>query len=397
MQPLRLLHVTPYYEHAWAYGGIPRLAAALCKALARRGHSVTVCATDACDASSRVPPRAATPEAGVRVHLFRNLSNRVAYRYQFFTPSGLDGWLRRHAQDFDVAHLHACHHLPGALAARALARAGVPYVLAPNGTALRIERRRLAKLLFDCTIGRTVVRDAAHLIAVSETEARQFASLGVAPELVSVIPNPIDLDEFTPPIERGRFRARTGISSPVVLYLGTLTPRKNVDVLVRACATLAPRVTLVVAGNDMGAAAAVSRLAASLGLGASMHMTGLLEGRTRLEALADADVVAYPSSQEIFGLVPLEAILCGTPAIVSNDCGCGEVIGWIGGGLQIPPRDPSALRTAIADVLEDPPRWRRTASEAAARVRENFASDRVAARLETLYASIARRPAGAAA
>src|SRR6185503_1445919 len=51
---VRILHVTPYSADAWAYGGIPRLVAALTRGLARRGHRVTICTTDACDASSRL-------------------------------------------------------------------------------------------------------------------------------------------------------------------------------------------------------------------------------------------------------------------------------------------------------------------------------------------------------
>ena len=49
MRPLSILHVVPYYEDAWAYGGIPRLAGAMTRGLARRGHHVTVCTTDAAE------------------------------------------------------------------------------------------------------------------------------------------------------------------------------------------------------------------------------------------------------------------------------------------------------------------------------------------------------------
>src|SRR3990172_7358711 len=53
--PVRILHVTPYSADAWAYGGIPRLLDSLTRGLARRGHDVTVCTTDACDALERLP------------------------------------------------------------------------------------------------------------------------------------------------------------------------------------------------------------------------------------------------------------------------------------------------------------------------------------------------------
>src|SRR3990170_18401 len=130
---LRILHVVPYYEQAWAYGGIPRIATTMTRALARRGHHVTVCTTDVCDERSRTPHSSGSSH-GVEVRIFRNISNRLAYHLQFFTPVGLRKHLRTNAASFDIAHLHACHNLPGTLAAAALMRAGVPFVVSPNGT-----------------------------------------------------------------------------------------------------------------------------------------------------------------------------------------------------------------------------------------------------------------------
>src|SRR5512145_581888 len=151
-ESLRVLQVTPYYGAAYGYGGIPRVAAALSAALVRRGHHVTVCTTDACDAGSRLPtlggprprlrawPAHCLPD-GVELCVFPNLSNRLAWQFQFFAPIGLRGWLRRHAREFDLAHIHGHHHLLGVIAAAELSRSGIPYLVAPNGTAPRIERR----------------------------------------------------------------------------------------------------------------------------------------------------------------------------------------------------------------------------------------------------------------
>src|SRR5689334_3636079 len=130
---MRILHVSPYGEAAWAYGGIPRVVGALSRGLAKRGHIVTVCTTDVCDESSRLPnsgrPGSGRPEGRplpVAHYIFRNVSNRLAYRQQAFLPLGLRQFLRNRAGDFDVAHLHACRNLPGAIAARYLQRAGIP-------------------------------------------------------------------------------------------------------------------------------------------------------------------------------------------------------------------------------------------------------------------------------
>ena len=385
---MRILHVVPYYHDAWAYGGIPRLASTLVRGLARRGHDVTVCTTDAADERSRAPI-AGDQENGVRVRVFRNLSNRLAYHWQFFTPVGLGSFLRSAAREFDIGHIHACHNLPGSIAASALRRARVPYVLSPNGTAPRIERRRLAKLAFDLTFGRRVLPGAARVLAVSAAEQVQLQQAGVEGERVRVLPNPLDDDEFRIPPDGAAFRtAHDAHDAPLVLYLGKLTPRKGVETLVHAFNRIPdPGARLVIAGNDMGAGGRLHDAIASTDDGRVMRI-GLLRGRERLDALAAADVVVYPSRDEVFGLVPLEALLCGTPVVVCSDSGCGEVIGRIGGGHIVPVGDVAALAGAIEDILQWSERWQHRATAAARQARSLFSSDVVCSQLEKVYCEV---------
>jgi glycosyltransferase involved in cell wall biosynthesis len=388
MPPLRILHVTPYYAEAWAYGGIPRLAASLSRGLARRGHAVTVCTTDVRDRASRLAPaRRAYVDDGVHVRVFRNLSNRLAYDHQLFVPLGFEAFMRRHARSFDVAHLHACRNLPGAIAAFHLRRAGVPYVIAPNGTAPRLERRFLAKRAFDAIAGRRILRRASRVIAVSRAEERQLGALGIPADALRVVPNPIDPAEFNVPPPGGAFRrASTLTDAPLVLFLGKLTPRKRVDVLIRAMASIRDTTAqLVIAGNDMGSEAAARSLVDAVGLRSRTCFTGLLEGRRRIEALADADVVVYPSEHEVFGLVALEALLAGTPVIVSDDSGCGELVRANGGGLVTPVGDVETLARSIETILDRPDRWRRAAEDAAERIRKTCGADVVCSRLDDVY------------
>ena len=404
MRSLRILHVTPYFKDAWAYGGIPRLAHALTRELAQRGHSVTVCTTDVCDSLARLPRQAmtrrrfqswkSTTPDGVAVYVFPNLSNRLAYHLQFFVPVGLDRYMADHASSFDVAHLHAHRNLPGVIAARHLRAAGVPYVLAPNGTAPRIERRRLAKLAFDVLAGHRVLNAATRVLAVTDSERQQLRKLGVRSQAIDVVPNPIDLDEFSVRVAPGAFRRRIGVNgTPLVLFLGKLTPRKRLDVLVRAFARLRrPDARLVVAGNDMGAGAAAEALSRSLGLNERTIFTGLLRERERLEALADADVLVYPSQNEIFGLVPLESLLVGTPVVVAGDSGCGEVVRATGGGEVVPAGDVDALAAAIDGVLKAPAHWKAAAAAAAGRVRSSYGAGAVCSQLEHLYNDIVGAP-----
>jgi glycosyltransferase involved in cell wall biosynthesis len=388
---LRVLHVTPYFEDAWAYGGIPRAVAPLARAQARAGHAVTVLTTDACDAHRRTGAPPVEQRGGVTVHTFRNVSNALAYRLQLFVPIGLAHHLARHATDHDVAHLHACHNLPGAIAASRLARARVPWVLSPHGTAPLRERRWLAKRVFDLALGGRVIDGSAGLVAVSEAERRDLLALGVPGDRIAIVPNPVDDVPDSLPVRSAPDAGRR--RHPVVLFLGKVTPRKRLDVLVRAFATLrCPDAQLVIAGNDMGGMRAARRLSRSHALGARVRFTGLVRGVDRFGVLGDADVVVYPAREEVFGLVAIEALLVGTPVVVADDSGCGEVIRLLGGGLVVREGDPRAFAGAIDMVLADPRGWRHAACRAGHLARRAFASDRVAGLCSDLYAAQCSQP-----
>jgi glycosyltransferase involved in cell wall biosynthesis len=398
MGSLRILHVAPYFERAWAYGGIPRVVSAEVHALAAAGHRVTVMTTDAGDAnfradapgpgqSSPFAPRVEQTPDGVEVRTCANLSNAMAYRWQLFTPVGFGREVGASAARFDVAHLHACHNLLTSTAARHLGRAGIPYVVQPNGTAALIERRRTAKWMFDLVFGRHVLPGAALVIAVTEWEKRQLQRAGVQASRIRVVPNPVAPSPSIPLPPVSSFRERYNLTNdPVVLFLGMLGPRKNPDIVARAVAELRrPDVQLVFAGNDMGAGRTTRRVVRDLGLLPRTRFTGLLSGSARYAALAAADVVVYPSRDEAFGLVPLEALQAGTPVIVGDDAGCGEVVSTVGGGLLVPPGSAGALAAALAAILGEPAPFREAAARAGAEVRRHFHPDVVGAQLEDVY------------
>jgi glycosyltransferase involved in cell wall biosynthesis len=218
----------------------------------------------------------------------------------------------------------------------------------------------------------------------------------VADDRIHVVPNPVELAEFMPGIERGRFRQRAGLglsNETLVTFLGKITPRKRVDLLVRAFARVRPDARLVIAGNDMGGLRDVLSLATELGIRGRVTVTGLIAGRERLELLADSDVVVYPSEDEVFGLVALESILCATPVVVSGDSGCGEIVARVGGGVVVPAGDEAALAAAIAGTLGARDRWSVDVRTAADRVRADYGAASVAARMAEVYErAVGHRP-----
>jgi glycosyltransferase involved in cell wall biosynthesis len=407
-QSLKILHVVPYFFPAWAYGGIPRIAYEICKEQARRGHIVTVATTDALDSTQRIPLEEGAANFkgytnsvcrqfdGLTVFYFRNFSNTLAYHMQGFLPLGLKSWARGNVRNFDVVHLHGHHHLLNSAVARCARKARVPYVLTANGTVLPIERRFILKRVFDLFFGGHVLKGAAHFTAVSEAEIPQYEKMGVPRDKITLIYNGINLEDYSSPPPRGAFREKNALGNKkIILYLGKITPRKGIDVLVRAYASLVSDAKsgltrnnskLVVAGNDMGFRRKLETIVKDVDVEKNTLFTGLLTGEEKLECYVDSDVCVYPSTLEIFGLVPFESLMCGTPVIVSDDCGCGEVVRRARAGRLVPYGNVEALKDALAATLnadaktiEEEVRWGREF------VRQNLGYEKIAADYVGVY------------
>ncbi len=95
--------------------------------------------------------------------------------------------------------------------------------------------------------------------------------------------------------------------------------------------------------------------------------------------------MVYPSEHEVFGLVPLEAILSGTPVVVADDSGCAEVVRAIDGGQVVPLGDAAALaqtRSNACSAIRS--RWRAATAEAPNGFEPHYDPDVICAPLEAV-------------
>lgn len=338
---MRVLHVTPCFPPTWAYGGIPRAVHGLARAQVAAGLDVRVWTTDVFDATRRADVPARYDRDGIDVVVTRTLSNRLAWAHQLYVPTSAPP-----LDEVDVVHLHAHRNLLNHRAFRDAAARRIPVVLTPHGTLPRIERKVGLKAAWDVLFDGEVPKRAARVVATSKAEVRQVLAAGVPGDRVARVPNGLWLEEFADLPPRGTFRRAHGLGDgPIVAYLGQITPRKGVDTLVAAFADGALwDARLVLAGPSRGMAVPE---------GPGVVYAGTLEGPERLALLVDADVLAYPSSGEVFGLVPFEGLLCGAPVVVGGDCGCGELVAEAGAGLLVNAGKVDALRSAIRTLLED--------------------------------------------
>ena len=347
---MRILMGIPFLYPAMSYGGAARAAYELSGALNDLGHHVTVLTTDVWDAGNRYNPNGfESPFDVVRVP---NLSNKFAYYFQFYTPLGVLKHAERLLAESDILHLHTFRNLLNDLLARTAVKQGKPFVLSGHGTIPRIERFQFIKRVYDHLIGKWQLNNAAGYVAVSVAERKAMRRMQLDSGKIRVIPNGVG--EIHSP-EPGSFRKKWAIDADekIILFLGKITPRKGVQHLVRAFATMRDEARLVISGNDMGYASHIRRLIDEFRLKDRVLWTGLLDDHRKFEAFTDADVTVYPSVNEAFGLVPLESILSGTPVIVCDDDGCGQIIRNTGAGDLVPWGDPSALAYTISKRLKE--------------------------------------------
>jgi glycosyltransferase involved in cell wall biosynthesis len=111
------------------------------------------------------------------------------------------------------------------------------------------------------------------------------------------------------------------------LFLGRISRQKGLPFLAEGVARL-PGVHLVVAGADDGDGGLedLGQTASRLGIVSRVHRVGVLEGRDKLQAFADADALALVSVGESFGNAAAEAMAAGLPVLLTDRCGIAEFV-----------------------------------------------------------------------
>src|SRR5579884_1323393 len=206
--------------------------------------------------------------------------------------------------------------------------------------------RRSRGVYLKLVVGASVRKAAAVITPSRSTREDVIEHFGVDLEKVHVIPLGVDEHyQHSGPVD-------APLDGPYVLYAGTLEPRKNVPLLLRAFAELRRlgyphRLALV--GGPGWKYRGVFELISRLGIEDAVVAPGFVEDL--LPWYNRADLFIYPSVYEGFGLPPLEAMACGTPVITSSAGSLGEVVD--DAALTFPPYDQEALLALIRSVLDN--------------------------------------------
>lgn len=310
------------------------------------GVSVSYFGRSTCDGS--MPPLANPARYSKRIGLVRSLPDPVLVGLRVLDRLFFEHRLRQTARrgDFDV--YHEPNFFPPMVS-------NLPVVYTVHDLSLLKyrdkhprERVQFSDLFFHSRLPR-----AAHIITVSHFIKNEIIEeLGVPPHRVTTVHlahgtvhHPRCRAEIDRTLEQ---RAWPG---EYVLFVGTLEPRKNLSLLVRALAIMKTDIPLLLTGwAGWGEKSWLDEIR-SLGLRNRVVLTGYVDDETLACLYAGASAFVYPSFYEGFGLPVLEAMACGCPVVCSNRASLPEVAG--DAALLIDPQDPEDLAHSIERVLHD--------------------------------------------
>jgi len=235
----------------------------------------------------------------------------------------------------------------------------------------------------------------ACVVGVSEAAARGFRSDGLRPERLRVIYNAVDPERLAAgdatPLNEKLCRDSQRI---VIAIIGSLIPRKAVDVVIRAAAELRLRGRRdfhLLSLGDGPELPRLRQLTEQLGIA---HLVTFLGRRPDPGAvLRDAvDIVVTAARQEAFPLNVLEAGFFGLPVVASDIAPHQESIVPEVTGVLVAPDDPVKFADALTRLMDDPALRRRIGDAARERVRDHFVIDRYVRAFTSLYDDLLAAP-----
>lgn len=286
---------------------------------------------------------------------------------------------------FDLVDTHTSK---GGILGRFAARlAGVPRIIHhAHGFAFKDSNHRWVRKIF-LALERMAAKACDGIISVSEEHRATAIAEGVAASShVRTVLNGIDLRLFEHP-NRREARRQLGVDGDELLIgvANRLAPVKAIEYAIRAMPAVVkrfPNARLVIVGEGPSEAD-LRREAANSGVADRIDFAGFR--RNVPELLPAFDIVVQPSRWEGLSISLLEAMAAGRPLVACDVQGNRDVIEHGVNGLMVPPQDPDALASAIANLLSDPALAKRLGERAARDCRTRFSQQRMVEQTLAIY------------
>jgi glycosyltransferase involved in cell wall biosynthesis len=386
---MKILQIVP--SISLIYGGPSQMILGLSPALAKTGAEVTILTTNTNGDSGQetldVPLNTPVQQDGYEIIYFRCAPFR---RYKFSLD--LLTWLKNNAKNFDIAHLHALYSPVISAAAMICRQQNLPYILRPLGTLdpADLQKKKQLKKIYTALLERGNIQGAAAIHFTSEQEAKVSERFGVKTKDL-VIP----LGVIPPTVNDEDVRSKFSIphDKPVILFMSRIDPKKGLELLIAALEKLLNQgfdFHFVLAGTnpqDPSYEQKIKSKIANSSLKDYTTITGFVTGEIKTGLLQTADLFVLPSYYENFGIAVAEAMVAGTPVIISDQVHIYQQIidsdsGWVG------KTDVESLFGLLKTALSNLPECQRRGVNAKEYAINNFSWDAIAKNMIKAYYEI---------
>lgn len=231
---------------------------------------------------------------------------------------------------------------------------------------------------------RRYLEKCTHIVAPTPSICELIREKYVHKIPVSVVPTPIDLSLYKD-LAPDKIRARFGLqNAEILLFLGRIAEEKNIDFLLKVFKEILverPGVKLLIVGKGTSLNS-IERLAGELGITGDVLFTGAVPHHEVPDYMAAADLFVFSSEVETQGLVLIEAMAAGTPAVAVVTTGSQDVLAD-GGGVLVP-TDERAFKKAVLDLLMNEGH-REKMGEKASQVAGSYTIEAATAKMEKVY------------
>lgn len=396
--PLRILQIVP--SISLVYGGPSQMVLGLSKALATEGVEVTVLTTDS-NGDVGQPPldvpldRPVTQE-GYQIRYFRCSPFR---RYKF--SLGLLRWLAAHANEFDLAHIHALFSPISSFSARVARSQKLPYLLRPLGTLdpADLQKKKALKQIYAALLERPNLAGAAAIHFTSPQEAKVSERFGVITQDLVI---PLGVNWQNPDSTNSAAVSNTALQNlgirqeqdvPLVLFMSRIDPKKGLDLLFPALEKLLSEgltFHFVLAGGNPQDPEYENRIRTQVqtsSLASHSTIAGFVTGETKTALLQAADLFVLPSYYENFGIAVAEAMAARVPVVISDQVHIWEDVklaeaGWVS------PCEVSALTEQLRAAIQSAPERQRRGANAQAHALKHYSWKAIAQQTIQSYQQI---------
>jgi glycosyltransferase involved in cell wall biosynthesis len=382
----------PHYWPDFNYGGPVASVHSLNKALARKGIDITVYTTNVnLDDKVKVNQEIKIDAVKVTYFEFKKLFEFMGSAgWQF--SLGMKEALKNNLKAFDLVYLVNVWSYPAAIAAYYSRLYGKPYIVVTSGMHYpdTFSKKAWKKTPYYHLVVKKILQGACAIHYTTEDEARKTNSFLRLKNRAIIIPNGVDMSEFSdlPDKERLRLRYPYLKDKKIILFLGRIHWIKGLDILLRAYAALIKEkddVHLVIAGNDeAGYARKVKKWVRKYKMDYRVTFTGLLMGKEKIEAYSGSDIFVLPSYSENFGMSVAEAMACGLAVVISDKVGIHNDIRRNKAGIIVQ-ANAESLYQGVKLLLENPDLRKEIAFNGRKLVEECYDIDKVADKMIEAY------------